>query len=57
MEIYNTYRVEKRLPLFVKDQLVELYRDYKKQGGNSYIDKYYNRTVSWETYYPDGEED
>ena len=55
MEIYNGYREEKKLPLFVKDQLDELYKDYKNQGGNSYIDKYYHRMSLWEVY-DDGEE-
>lgn len=48
MEIYVHYRAERKLPLFVKDQLIELYRDYKAQGGNSYIDKYYHRMSLWE---------
>ena len=55
MEIYNGYRDEKKMPLFVKDQLDELYKDYKNQGGNSYIDKYYHRMSLWEVY-DDGEE-
>lgn len=50
MEIYNSYREEKRIPLFVRDQLDECYKDYKKEGGNSYIDKYYSRMILWEVY-------
>ena len=30
-----------------KEVLDELYKDYKSQLGNSYIDKYYNRMKNW----------
>ena len=56
MTIYHQYKEHRKIPVFAKEALDELYKDYKSQGGNSYIDKYYNRTLSWETYYPDDEE-
>lgn len=57
MMIYHNCKVSKRISIYDREALDEAYKDYKKEGGNSYIDKYYNRTLSWETYYPDGEED
>ena len=56
MTIYHQYKEHRKIPVFAKEALDELYKDYKSQGGNSYIDKYYNRTLSWKTYYPDDEE-
>lgn len=57
MMIYHKCKVSKRISIYDREALDEAYKDYKREGGNSYIDKYYNRTLSWETYYPDGEED
>lgn len=57
MMIYHACKREKRITIYDREALDEAYKDYKSEGGNSYIDKYYNRTLSWETYYPDGEED
>lgn len=57
MMIYHSCKVSKRISIYDREALDEAYKDYKKEGGNSYIDKYYNRTINWETYYPDGEED
>ena len=56
MSIYHNNKKQKTLSIYDKEILDELYKDYKSQLGNSYIDKYYNRTLSWETYYPDDEE-
>lgn len=50
MTIYHSYKKEKRLPLFEREAVDELYKDYKAQGGNSYIDKYYGRILKWEVY-------
>ena len=50
MAIYHEYKTEKRMPIHVREALDELYKDYKAENGNSYIDKYYNRMKSWETY-------
>lgn len=47
MTIYNTYKRSKRLPLQKKEILDELYRDYKEQKGNTYIDKYKARMDTW----------
>lgn len=50
MNIYHTYKFEKRMPIHAKEALNELYKDYKAEKGNSYIDKYYNRMIAWEIY-------
>ena len=57
MDIYYTYRDEKKLPIHKKEALNELYKDYKAEGGNSYIDKYYNRMKTWEVYDDENYED
>ena len=57
MTIYHGYKKEKRFPLFEKEALDELYKDYKSQGGNSYIDKYYGRMKTWEVYDDEDYED
>ena len=57
MDIYYTYRDEKKLPIHKKEALDELYKDYKAEGGNSYIDKYYNRMKLWEVYDDENQED
>lgn len=49
MDIYNTYEDTRALPEAVREQLDELYKDYKVLRGNSYIDKYYARMERWET--------
>lgn len=51
MDIYHKYKVTKSFPVHVKEALDELYKDYKAEGGNSYIDKYYARMMPWETYF------
>lgn len=56
MAIYHNCKVSKKISIYDREALDEAYKDYKKEGGNSYIDKYYNRTANWETYYPDDEE-
>lgn len=50
MEIYYKYRSEKRMPIHAKEALDELYKDYKAENGNSYIDKYYGRMGTWTIY-------
>lgn len=57
MMIYHSCKTSKRISIYDREALDEAYKDYKAEGGNSYIDKYYARTVNWETYYPDDEED
>lgn len=55
MTIYHNYKNKRRMPVFAKEALDELYKDYKIQGGNSYIDKYYKRMSSWEVYQEEGD--
>lgn len=50
MTIYHAYKKEKRIPIYDWEALQELYKDYKAENGNSYIDKYYSRMVEWERY-------
>lgn len=56
MNIYHNYKGEKSFPIHAKEALEELYKDYKAEHGNSYIDKYYNRMKSWEIYDDDKNE-
>ena len=56
MAIYHQYKEQRKLPIFAKEALDELYKDYKSQGGNSYIDKYYKRMCNWEIDYTEDEE-
>lgn len=55
VEIYSLYEEGKRLPYYIKENLEELYRDYKNLGGNSYIDKLYRRMSCWKVM--DGDEE
>ena len=48
MSIYHKYKKERKMPIYDKEVLDELYKDYKKEHGNSYIDKYYGRMEIWE---------
>lgn len=57
MDIYYAHRHERKYTLHEKEKLTELYKDYKKEGGNSYIDKYYNRMKDWEIDFSDDEDD
>ena len=56
MAIYHQHKEHRKMPIFVKEALDELYKDYKSQGGNSYIDKYYNRMSNWKIDYTEDEE-
>lgn len=47
MTIYHTYKSKKALPIYEEEALDELYKDYKSEKGNSYIDKYYGRMKDW----------
>jgi hypothetical protein len=31
-----------------REALTQYYKDYKAMGGNSYIDRYYNRMSDWD---------
>ena len=57
MDIYYTHRAEKRLQIHKKEAVDELYKDYKAEGRNSYIDKYHNRMKTWEIYDDESYED
>ena len=47
MNIYETYKYTKEIPISEKEKLDETFADYKKLNGNSYIDKYYSRMLTW----------
>lgn len=47
MSIYHKNKDNMEISFYDKEVLDELYKDYKAQGGNSYIDKYYNRMSRW----------
>ena len=47
MAIYHDNKKNKTLSIYAWEALQELYKDYKAQNGNSYIDKYYNRMKNW----------
>lgn len=49
MDIYHEYEDIRALPESVREQLDELYKDYKALRGNSYIDKRYARMQKWDT--------
>lgn len=51
MGIYREYRCRQAFPIYIKEALDELYKDYKAEGGNSYIDKYYHRMETWKVLY------
>jgi hypothetical protein len=47
MMIYNDNKHDRTLEETEKERLDELYSDYKAEGGNSFIDKYYHRMCNW----------
>lgn len=48
MGIYHKGVSEKRMAIYEKEALEQYYIDYKAEGGNSYIDKYYKRMSTWQ---------
>ena len=56
MAIYEENKKSKTLPLSKKEALEQYYIDYKALKGNSYIDKYYNRMMTWPVFDDDIEE-
>lgn len=46
-KIYYRYKDERTLPIYVYENLQELYKDYTEAGGNHYIGKLYNRMSTW----------
>ena len=57
MDIYHEFKAERRFPVYTKEKLDELYKDYKAEGGNSYIDKYYGRMSKWDVDYSEEDDD
>lgn len=57
MDIYHEFKAERKFPIYVKEKLDELYKDYKAEKGNSYIDKYYGRMSKWEVDYSEEDDD
>ena len=49
MDIYHDFEDVRALPESIREQLDELYKDYKSLNGNSYIDKRYARMEKWDT--------
>ena len=47
MAIYHANKRTKTLTIYDKEALDELYKDYRAQNGNSYIEKYYARMKKW----------
>lgn len=47
MDIYYRGKDTRTLTIYDKEALDELYKDYKSERGNSYIDKYYSRMETW----------
>ena len=46
--IYFKYESCRKIPRYEKENLEDLYSDYKRGGGNHHIDKLYNRMKEWE---------
>ena len=49
MAIYFRNKRIKAMSYYEREALEQYYKDYKAEGGNSYIDKYYSRMCLWET--------
>lgn len=47
MFLYQKGKKAKAFTIYEKESFEELYKDYKLEGGNGYIDKYYQRTLNW----------
>ena len=57
MDIYHEFKAERRFPVYTKEKLDELYKDYTAENGNSSIDKYYGRMSKWEVDYSEEDDD
>lgn len=51
MMIYHANKHNRTMTEGERERLDELYRDYKKEGGNSFVDKYYGRMIQWQVVY------
>jgi hypothetical protein len=47
--MYENNKDRRKLRFFERLALTQYYKDYKKMGGNSYIDLIYGRMEHWET--------
>ena len=47
--IYYKYFESKEIPLYDKENLIELYSNYHSLNGNHYIDQLYEETKTWTT--------
>jgi hypothetical protein len=45
--MYENNKDRRKLKFFEKEALTQYYKDYKKMGGNSYIERIYGRMVTW----------
>ncbi len=57
IKIYNDNRGTRTIPTLDRERLDQFYKDYKALKGNSYIDKYYKRTLKWQTLEDDYQDD
>ena len=53
MGIYHKNKYNRSMTEYEREALNQYYVDYKKLGGNSYIDKRYNRMEKWKVIYDD----
>ena len=53
MAIYHKNKYNRTMTEYEREALNQYYVDYKKLGGNSYIDKRYNRMDKWKVIYDD----
>ena len=56
MAIYEENKRNRKMPLSNTEALEQYYIDYKALKGNSYIDKYYNRMMSWPVFDDEADE-
>ena len=45
---YYKYVTFKKMPRYIKEGIYVLYKDYKSQGGNSFIDEIFEEIKTWE---------
>lgn len=57
ISIYKEERHRRKLTETTREMLDDLYKDYKEEGGNHYIDNIYHRMEKWDTAYEDYEND
>ena len=46
--IYYKYKDDKKIPTFEKENVIYLYENYKRLGGNSYVVEIVNKIKEWE---------